>query len=829
MAFQSNPQLELAFDYVRNTNKNIFLTGKAGTGKTTFLHQLKTEGHKRMVIVAPTGVAAINAGGMTIHSFFQLPFGLHLPGASRNDESRQRRFSGQKISLMRSLDLLVIDEISMVRADLLDAIDEVLRRYRDHARPFGGVQLLMIGDLHQLPPVVKQDEWDLLRQHYDTPYFFGSLELRKTDPVSIELKHIYRQSDEHFIHLLNKVRDNQMDNEVMETLNSRYIPNFAPKEEDAYITLTATNAVAHDINATRLAALPGTVHLFKAKIENDFPQFSYPTDETLEFKIGSQVMFVKNDIQPEKRFYNGKIGQVTQFADGEIHVRCPNEPSDIIVTPVEWQNVKYSLNEKTKEVDEELLGTFTQYPLKLAWAITIHKSQGLTFERAIIDAQAAFAHGQVYVALSRCKSFEGIVLRTKIGWSAVKTDSVVKNYTEEAERNAPNEAQLQQAKREYQQSLVAELFSFKTAKRYFDQLHRTYREHENTLGTAALHQLQALTDKARGEVFEMAEKFGPSLAQYFAQQAMPEANEALQERLRKAGGYFVEKIGELLPEAKAIPTLTDNKAVKKQAIEQLEALQKEFFIKNACFAKCVDGFSATTYVRTKADSELDFAKQKSTTTASPSSSAPRDMPHPALFNLLMRWRDETAADHGVEGWGVLPTSAVRELVTYLPTDAANLRRIKGIGEVKVKMFGAAIVDIIEKYCTEKHIAVNLLASAGPPPPPKPPKVDTKRVSFDMLKAGKTIDQIALERGLVRGTIEGHLTQFISAGELDIYEVLPKEQVEEISAFFIEHQSTGTQPAKEHFGEKYDYGVLRMVLTSLKRNGDVASGGGDLPI
>ncbi len=410
------------------------------------------------------------------------------------------------------------------------------------------------------------------------------------------------------------------------------------------------------------------------------------------------------------------------------------------------------------------------------------------------------------MALSRCKSFEGIVLRTKIGWSAVKTDSVVKNYTEEAERNAPNEAQLQQAN--------------------FDQLHRTYKEHENTLGTPALHQLRALADKARAEVFEMAEKFGPSLNQYFAQQAMPEANEALQERLKKAGGYFVEKIGELLVEAKAIPTLTDNKAVKKQAVEQLEALQKELFIKNACFAKCVDGFSATAYVRTKADSELDFAKQKANTTASPSSSAPRDVPHPALFNLLMRWRDETAADNGVEGWGVLPTSAVRELVTYLPTDTANLRRIKGIGEVKVKLFGAAIVGIIEAYCKEKHLAVNLLAAAEPPKPPKP---DTKRVSLDMLKAGKTIDQIALERGFVRGTIESHLTQFITSGELDIYEVLPKEQVEEISAFFIETQSTGTQPAKEHFGEKYDYGVLRMVLAGLKRNGDVASGGGDLPI
>ncbi len=815
MTFQTNPQLELAFDYVRNTNKNIFLTGKAGTGKTTFLHQLKTEGHKRMVIVAPTGVAAINAGGMTIHSFFQLPFGLHLPGASRSDESRQRRFSGQKISLMRSLDLLVIDEISMVRADLLDAIDEVLRRYRDHGRPFGGVQLLMIGDLHQLPPVVKQEEWDLLRQHYDTPYFFGSLSLRQTNPVSIELKHIYRQSDEHFIHLLNKVRDNKMDDEVLETLNSRYIPNFQPREEDAYITLTATNAVAHDINATRLAALPGTQHLFKAKIEGDFPTFSYPTDENLEFKIGAQVMFVKNDIQPEKRFFNGKIGQITQFADGEIHVRCPNEPSDIVVTPVDWQNVKYSLNEKTKEVDEELLGTFTQYPLKLAWAITIHKSQGLTFERAIIDAQAAFAHGQVYVALSRCKSFEGIVLRTKIGWSAVKTDSVVKNYTEEAEKNAPNEAQLQQAKREYQQSLLAELFSFKTVKRSFDQLHRTFKEHENTLGSPAFQQLRALADKARGEVFEMAEKFGPSLAQYFAQQPMPEANEALQERLRKAGGYFSEKIGGLLLEAKAVPTFTDNKAVKKQAVEQLEALQKELFVKNACFAKCVDSFSATAYVRCKADSELDFAKQKAMSTPSGAglSGVPKGVPHPELYAQLLKWRDEVADENGVENWEVLPAGSLRELVQFLPTDSANLKRIKGLGDVKVKRFGVGLIGIIEKYCSEKQLPVNLMAA---PEPPKPPKPDTKFLSLEMFRAGKTIDEIAAERGYVRGTIEGHLSHYVGTGEVHIFSLLEREKVAEIEQFFIEKQTTATAEARAHFGEKYSYSELRMVVEYLKK-------------
>ena len=310
MTFVSNPELDLAFDYVRNTNRNIFLTGRAGTGKTTFLNRIKEEGWKRMAVAAPTGVAAINAGGMTLHSLFQLPFGLHLPGASR-DADNTRRFSRDKISLIRSLELLVIDEISMVRADLLDAVDDVLRRYRDHAKPFGGVQLLMIGDLYQLPPVVKPEDWELLRHHYQTPYFFGSLALQKTDMVVLELKQIFRQTDGRFIELLNKVRDNRIDAGVLEMLNSRYIADFQPGAKDAFITLTSHNASASELNYRRLESIGGRLHTFKATIEGDFPEMAYPTEETLEFKKGAQVMFVKNDTSEEKRFFNGKIGEIT--------------------------------------------------------------------------------------------------------------------------------------------------------------------------------------------------------------------------------------------------------------------------------------------------------------------------------------------------------------------------------------------------------------------------------------------------------------------------------------------------------------------------------------
>ncbi len=581
MSFVSSPQFDLAFEYVRNTGKNIFLTGKAGTGKTTFLHEIKRESSKRVVVTAPTGVAAINAGGMTLHSFFQLPLGLHLPDTSR-EANNQRRFSRDKIQLLRTLDLLVIDEISMVRADLLDAVDDVLRRYRDDSRAFGGVQLLMIGDLHQLPPVVKPEDWELLRPHYVTPYFFGSLALQRTDMVAIELKHIFRQSDRRFIDLLDKVRNNQIDAQVLESLNSRYIPGFQPDVKEAYITLTSHNASSYDLNAQRLESLPEPSRTFKAKIVGDFPETSFPTEETLEFKKGAQVMFVRNDLSPEKRYFNGKIGKIIRLAGEEIFVRCKDEREDIAVTPIEWQNIKYSINEETKEIKEDVLGTFTQYPLKLAWSITIHKSQGLTFDRVIIDARSAFAHGQVYVALSRCRSFEGIVLSSRLNPSSVKTDLVVKAYSEKNARNMPTEAHLRQSKREYQETLVRELFDFSALNSNLQGLMRLVQGHSGALSAEGLSRFNTLVAKTVTEILSIAEKFAPQLHSYFSQPELPEENESLRERLRKAGGYFSSKLNfEFLAEVKRIDLTTDDKAVLKRARQYLQNVETEVMIKQA--------------------------------------------------------------------------------------------------------------------------------------------------------------------------------------------------------------------------------------------------------
>ncbi len=465
-----NNDLQFAFDFVKYTNRNIFLTGRAGTGKTTFLHDLKKSSPKRMIVVAPTGVAAINAGGVTLHSFFQLPFHpyvptFYLPQNNPGNPAEQKdpagyKMSREKINIIKSLDLLVIDEISMVRADTLDAVDSALRRYKNRYLPFGGVQLLMIGDLQQLAPVVRDEDREILDKYYDSSFFFGSRALCSTDFVTIELKHIYRQSDQVFINLLNKVRDNHVDTEVLNELNKRYIPDFDPDSDGGYITLTTHNSQSQALNDSKLEKLPGRSHSFKATIQDEFPEFSYPTSSELFLKAGAQVMFVKNDISGDKLFFNGKIGKVEKFEDDKIVVKCPDDDFPIRVEMAEWQNMKYSLDEDTKEIQETVIGTFSQYPLKLAWAITIHKSQGLTFDRAVIDACAAFAHGQVYVALSRCRTLNGLVLSTRINQRSIIDNPAISEFVNEKIQTQPGQEQLAEAEKSLPAEVADRTFRF---------------------------------------------------------------------------------------------------------------------------------------------------------------------------------------------------------------------------------------------------------------------------------------------------------------------------------------------------------------------------------
>lgn len=419
-----NFELNVARFIVEKTDMSLFLTGKAGTGKTTFLRDVVRHTKKKCIVLAPTGIAAVNAGAMTIHSFFQFGLGPFVKGVI--EPKSDFRINKSKLELIRNLQLLIIDEVSMVRADLMDHIDVELRRIRRNSKPFGGVQLLMIGDLQQLPPIAHGEEDELLRQYYKTLYFFSSAALKSMKYSCIELKTVYRQTDGHFINILNHARECTLTNQDISDLNTRYIPDFSPRPEDGYIRLMTHNRQVDYINATEMAKLDSHPFTFEAAVTGTFPEESYPTANSLTLKKGAQVMFIKND--PERRFINGTLGEVRSIDKNCIAVRLAESGKTIEVEPMEWQNIRYQFDEETKEISSKQIGRFKQYPLKAAWAITVHKSQGLTFDKAIIDVHAAFSPGQAYVALSRCRTLEGLVLSSPVSASVFMKDKAVDAY-----------------------------------------------------------------------------------------------------------------------------------------------------------------------------------------------------------------------------------------------------------------------------------------------------------------------------------------------------------------------------------------------------------------
>jgi uncharacterized protein YpbB len=826
MNTEKNPQLALAFDFVQYTDKTIFLTGKAGTGKTTFLHNLKKVSPKRMVVVAPTGVAAINAGGVTIHSFFQMPFGPYISedlqrqssGSDLNPQSSlatQKKFNREKIHLIKSIDLLVIDEISMVRADMLDGIDEVLRKYKDRSKPFGGVQLLMIGDLHQLAPVIKDDEWNILKKYYDTVYFFSSKALQKTKAISIELKYIYRQSDAYFIDILSKIRHKTIDTETLKALNQRYIPNFEPKDEDGYIILTTHNANAHETNQSRLNKIKHKSHIFKADVEADFPAFSYPTEERLELKKDAQVMFVKNDSSHEKLYYNGKIGKITRIADDIVYVKCPADKSEIPVGIEEWQNVKYSVDSETKEIRENVAGSFKQYPLKLAWAITIHKSQGLTFEKAVIDANASFAHGQVYVALSRCKSFDGLVLSSPITLASIKTDDTIAEFSNDINTNPPGKQELADSKFTFQKSLLYELFDFKKIQNSFYYFKKNITDNANIIDAAVINDLSSVEIVAINEIYAIAEKFRLQLEQLSIKNILPEENTELIERVKKAAIYFAEKTDTILYAfTRNINFETDNKAVKKTINESLEFFQKEIFIKLLSLKSSINGFKTIEYLRVKSNAEIDFKASLKTVKTTKTTFA-KDLPHALLYAELKQWRDIIADEHNYPVFMVLPHKAMMELLAHLPTSLPELENIKGIGKKKVKQFGNEIIEIIREYCENNVIEKPQIEIKIKPVKNKAEKPDSKKLSFEMAKAGKTIQEIAKVRNFSISTIEGHLAHYIATGDLDIHSFVSKEKAKAISDYFAKNKTISISKAKTDLGNKVTYAELKFVMKYLE--------------
>ena len=795
-----NRELELAIQFIEKTDRNLFITGKAGTGKTTFLHKIKSESLKRMVIVAPTGVAAINAKGVTIHSFFQMPFGPILPNQLTNTTNQQRKFNKTKIDIIRSLDLVIIDEISMVRADLLDGIDQILRKYKDRNKVFGGAQVLMIGDLQQLSPVVKPNEWSLLQQHYNSVYFFSSKAFQESNTVSIELKKIYRQDNEEFIAILNEIRNDSLSEKSEQILNKRYNPDFEPQKNDGYITLTTHNRRADAINNLELEKLKKKSVFFKAIVSGKFNENAYPNSEKLELKVGAQVMFIKNDSSPEKRYFNGKIGKITMIDDDTIYVKCPNDDAEIETKKETWENINYSINEETKEIKEDVTGAFSQIPLRLAWAITIHKSQGLTFERAIIDAEASFAHGQTYVALSRCTTLEGIVLKTQIKNSSIINDKTVDSFNKNVNENLPDESVLSEAEKTYQLNLIAELFDFRAFLYPVTRAIDIFYKNRTSLNGTIIDQLLTIKDNGAIALLKIANGFKIQLQQLLEDDILAENSEAINERFIKAVAYFINQTEEFIKKPlEEISFSTDNKAVEKDLEKQIYTLQDALSIKLFCFLKLKDGFQVEDYLKIRANAVLqnvEKAKKKKI-------SSSRD---PILALSLRDLRDEIHKKNKIPHFQIFTQKTLYAICDTLPKTAQQLLKVDGMGKIRVQKYGGRILDAVSSYCKEQGIKQEEQS--------KKDKIPTREVTFKLFKEGVSAKEIASKRGLTVNTIESHLASFIETGDIDVLELIPLKKYNKIVKAIESVTFKSLTDLKEKVAMDYSYMELRMVLKSL---------------
>lgn len=742
---------ELASRFINQTNKSIFLTGKAGTGKTTFLRSIIEKTHKKALIVAPTGIAAINAGGVTIHSQFQLPFGSFIPTDTlpdflnphlvvNNRQTLKKHFNmvNAKRQTLRALELLIIDEVSMLRADILDAIDTVLKNIRgDFMSPFGGVQVLFIGDLMQLPPVVKQEEWEVLKPYYEGAFFFHAKVLQDEKPIYIELEKIYRQNDRTFINILDNLRNNRIDIADLAILNKYYQPDFKPKDEDGYITLTTHNAKATAQNQTALEALLDKSFMFKADIEGDFAEVSYPTDKELVLKKGAQIIFIKNDPTGQQRFYNGKIAIVDSLSDDEIKVRFKDKTDVLTLETYEWRNIKYTVNENTKEIEEEILGTFKQYPIKLAWAITVHKSQGLTFEKAIIDVSSAFAPGQIYVALSRLTSLEGLVLTSKINFNGISSDAQVIRFTSNKRTSNELNGVLEIEMYQYLKDFLYKTYNFSAILRGW-KFHLLDYDKLEAHSEKQKHQAWAQEQHDEIEAQKAhADKFIRELQAYL-ETTRPHLQQTLT-RLEAAKGYFIKSFESILIKIRTHSEKIRSLPKTKTYCEELMDLETDIFDKIITFKKSV-----------------------------------------VLVECVLNGEELTK--------------------NHFKNPLKSPAHTEGVISPQLSEMLQHISETMRSTVPKKSTKT---------------QGETYLITLDLFLSGKKPDIIALERGLSIGTIYGHLARWVEKGKVDIKAVVSEEKIQIISEALTDWEEDTITPIREKLGDEYSFGEIRMVKAYLK--------------
>ena len=820
----TNKLFTLAADLVNHSSQNIFLTGKAGTGKTTFLKYIKENCAKQTAVIAPTGVAAINAGGTTIHSFFQLPFTPFIPGHIQNSTVSSPpevinkhsligriKMTNERRKILQSLDLLIIDEISMVRCDMLDAIDTVLRHFRSrHHEAFGGVQLLLIGDMFQLPPVVPEMEWNILSQFYNSPYFFSSQVIQQSQPIHISFEKIYRQSDEQFIDLLNKVRNNDMDEGAMQLLHKCYQPQFQTTKEDEYIILTTHNNKADNTNAAELNKLKTSLFSFKATIEGEFYEKAFPAEELLQLKEGAQVMFIKNDKEKVKRYFNGKIGTVTKIDNENIFVQCKDAAEPIEVNKERWENIRYTLNKTNQQIEDDVIGSFTQFPLRLAWSITIHKSQGLTFEKAIIDAGSAFAPGQVYVALSRCTNIDGLVLHSKINNSSLHADARIHDFSQNIASLSKLERRLTEAKHLYQQSLLKSSFDFlsinqsaKDVVKLVNENAASFNAEAVTWSTNILNQVITLHD--------ISKKFLTKLEEFFKHSDLPQQNADLQKRIIASSKYFSEQLTSLIKNLQQSTAITDSRVLAKQFNESVHELFTAISERKFLFENCSSGFNPDNWHQTKKEFKLPHFNVNAY--AGAVSYSTTDSPHPLLYQQLKKLRDEICSKNNQPIYIVAGSVTLNEMACYLPQNLDELLKISGFGKVKVDAYGEKFLNIITQYCEPKSLS-SLIHEKTPKRMRKEksePKPDTKAETFKLYKQGKTVNEIASIRNLTIQTIEGHLAHYVSNGKIDINDLVNREKIILIEPAISNFEGSNITYLKNTLPDNISFGEIRLVI------------------